>query len=571
MSEQVVQNRSLTMHENLLYDVITRQAGTPEKAILEAVMNSSEAGATSIDINASFDIDNNFIITIKDNGKGIVSEKELTEYFETFGTPHSDNENKVWAEFRMGRGQMFAFGNNFWRTGPFSMNVDIKNLGLKYVLTGNLPILNGCEITIKFYKNPIRSYLYPSLDAFKNCVKNLIEFIGIPVYFNGEQISFNPENLKWDIEDNYAYYSFMKEGDGIRIFNMGAYVKTLCSYNYGMSGIVVSKNKLKMNFARNDILSDCIEFQEICKVLNARRKETLIVDKKKNISADERKSLLRSLKHGDITLNEVFSSRVIKTSQGKYVSVKNVFENHGKWTFTPDNNITADKIQEQGLALCLSESNLEFLGYGKCSRSMFFEWLLNEQYDSYHIRQNNNIFEKLSEQYVPFYPEYGYVNCLSENYKQNSFIVSLDNMTIVEKRLVKVLNNCIHYTLKGRVICIGESDVSDAWTDGSSYIALNREFLRNLNFMNPSGAYKLLSLICHELAHDEETNNTHIHGEYFYENYYNLTMDYYNSPLSKLEAFLRSIKSSKIEEAKESIQKKKERIEAKKNKKLGIV
>ena len=570
MSEQVVQNRSLTMHENLLYDVITRQAGTPEKAVLEAVMNSSEAGATRVDIKADIDTNNNFIVTIKDNGKGIISEKELTEYFETFGTPHSDNENKVWAEFRMGRGQMFAFGDNYWRTGPFSMHVDIKNLGLKYILTGNLPVFNGCEIVIKFYRNPIHSYLYPSLDAFKNCIKKLIEFIEIPVYFNEEQISFNPNNLQWDMEDKYAYYVFMKEGEGIKIFNMGAYVKTLCPYDYGMSGIVVSKNKLKMNFARNDILSDCIEFQEICKTLNSRRKETLVKDKKKNISADERKSLLKSLKHGDITLNEIFSKKIIKTSQGKYLSVKNIFENYGKWTFSPDNNIIADKIQEQGIALCLSDSNLEFLGYGKKNKNIFFEWLLNEQ-DSYHIRKSNEIFERLSEQYVPFFYEYGYANCLSENYKQNSFIVSLEKMTIVEKRIVTVLNNCLNHLLGNRVICIGESDIANAWTDGNSYIALNRDFLKHLNIMNPSGAYKLLSLICHELSHDEETNNTHIHGEYFYENFYNLTMDYYKSPLSRLESFLRGIKNAKIVEAKEYIQKKKERIEAKKNKKLGIV
>jgi len=568
MSEQVVQNRSLTMHENLLYDVITRQAGTPEKAVLEAVMNSSEAGATSVYIKADIDNDNNFIINIKDNGKGIISEKELTEYFETFGTPHSDNENKVWAEFRMGRGQMFAFGDNYWRTGPFSMHVDIKNLGLKYILTGNLPVFDGCEITIKFYKNPIRSYLYPSLDAFKNSIKKLIEFISVPVYFNGEQISFNPKNLKWDMEDKYAYYSFMKEGEGIKIFNMGAYVKTLCSYNYGTSGIIVSKNKLKMNFARNDIISDCIEFQEICNVINSRRKETLLHPNKKNISADERKSLLRSLKHGDINLAEVFSKKIIKTCQNKYVSLKNIFENYGKWTFAPDNNITADKIQEQGVALCLSDSNLEFLGYGQSNKDLFFEWLLNEQMDSYLIRKSENILDRLSEQYIPFYKENGYNICLSESYKQDCFIVSLDNMTTVEKRIVTILNNCL--SLNNRVICIGESDVANAWTDGHSFIALNREFLKSLHIMNPSGAYTLLSVICHELAHDEETNNTHVHGEYFYENYYNLTMDYYKSPFSRIEQFLRSIKSAKISDMKEAEKNKKERIEAKRKKKLGI-
>ena len=113
--ESVAERRNLKMHKNLLMKVIKDQAGTLEKGILEGAMNLIEAGATRGDIDFLVE-DNKVILNIKDNGRGICTKEELIENFEVFGTPHKDSENKIWAKFRMGRGQLFAFGKNTWRT-----------------------------------------------------------------------------------------------------------------------------------------------------------------------------------------------------------------------------------------------------------------------------------------------------------------------------------------------------------------------------------------------------------------------------------------------------------------------
>jgi hypothetical protein len=123
-----MEQRQLTVHPAILYSIIKSQAGSLSKALLEAVMNAVDAGATKCSIkldSSSFEV--------KDNGKGFSSRQEILDFFETFGTPHTEGDAR-YGKFRMGRGQMFSFGINTWQTGHFTMVVDIKGKGLDYSL-----------------------------------------------------------------------------------------------------------------------------------------------------------------------------------------------------------------------------------------------------------------------------------------------------------------------------------------------------------------------------------------------------------------------------------------------------
>jgi len=120
----------------------------------------------------------------------------------------------------MGRGQGFSYAHNEWRTGKFRMIFDLKTPPadreyesdhvLDYYLEEDLAQHNGTSITMKLYKNPI-GYEYPSVDAMKSAIKKQVEFMGgVVIIFNGEQINTPPEMLKWDHEDENAYYLFGK-------------------------------------------------------------------------------------------------------------------------------------------------------------------------------------------------------------------------------------------------------------------------------------------------------------------------------------------------------------------------
>ena len=129
----MTESRTFKMHDKLLLDVIKKQAGSIQKAVLEGVMNSIEAGASQVDVTVE-----PTQIRIIDDGRGFQSRQEIELFFETFGQPHTESENKRWAQFRMGRGQLFAFGRNEWRTGPYVMRVDI-NQRLGYLARNTHP------------------------------------------------------------------------------------------------------------------------------------------------------------------------------------------------------------------------------------------------------------------------------------------------------------------------------------------------------------------------------------------------------------------------------------------------
>src|SRR5690606_23598776 len=105
---------------------------------------------------------------------------------------------------------------------------------------------------------------------------------------NGEQISKRPEAGKWDAEDEDAYYRF-SERQMLEIYNLGVLVTSVSSGQYGVGGVVVSKQRLDVNFARNDVQSSCPVFSRIEKTLRSRSKNT--AKKKARLTDGERESL----------------------------------------------------------------------------------------------------------------------------------------------------------------------------------------------------------------------------------------------------------------------------------------
>ncbi len=571
--EATVETRDFGMHQKLLKDVIQKQAGTIDKAILEGTMNSIEARASRVDITFIVDDENDTAcLSIEDDGRGIVTEKELKDHFETFGTPHEENEHKTWAQFRMGRGQLFAFGRNVWRTSTFEMTADIEKLGLKYELRKNLDNAKGCKIFIELYENPIGNWTYPSIDSLKEQVKKQIEFVGTPVYFNDEQLNTMPDSLNWTIEDLDAYYLF-NVGEGVKIYNLGAYVKTVSAYVAGTSGVIISKKRLDVNFARNDIKSSCPVFCSIQEVIKKNRIKK--ASKKYKAMTDyERMALLKDLRDGSQPYYNLQGKRIFRTSQGKWSSLKMIFDNKQKWTFAPEGSRTADMAMEQGKCLCLSEDILNYLNYsGK--RALFFEWLLKIQVEnaySYSQKEMKQKTEYKTKNYLAYNKDEltednGSIKTLSDGFSSEYIVLANNKLTILEKRILYVLEsfNC----WDSRTLGIGKSGEAQAWTDGESYIMLERNWLKNLRFNNVCDIAKLFTTLCHELAHCELTEGTHYHGQEFYENYYQITMKRY-SPLVYLMAFKDKIEYAKNKKRQDTIIEKQKAKEASIKKKLGM-
>jgi len=557
-----VEKRRLTAHPKLVLDVIKRQAGTLEKAVLEGAMNAIEAKAGVFNI--YFDAKDaapdkpGAQLRLSDDGRGIGSRQEVEEFFEEFGHPHDESEGKIWAQFRMGRGQIFAFGKNRWRTSEFNLIVDVEQWGLDYELHSGLDKAGGCDIIVDLYKNPVGTYAYRTIEVLKERIARLVQFMPIPIKFNGEQINTPAANCEWDMEDENAFYSF-GAGIDLKVYNLGAYVMAMDARTAGTMGVIVSKKQLKVNFARNDVQHDCAVFHpHIDKVIKENRiKKTR--QRRRDLDDHERIATLMDIRDGDQDFRDVKVLGLIPTSSGRHMSLEACRKMRMPWTFAPRGDRRADKLMQQHDAVCFDESILEELGYTGDDNA-FFTWFMH--------RADPDMNERLfAKNWIPLENLYDTFENLREGTNDTYKILPDTELNVVEKRVRKVLEgfNC----WDDRTICIGISDSADAWTDGQSYIVVGRAFIKRLSLSYAGCAAALLTTMCHELAHDIDTAGTHVHGESFYRRYHDITAND-DSPLRFVALMYTKLNDAKLQERASAELKRQTKADERQREKIGI-
>jgi hypothetical protein len=389
------------------------------------------------------------------------------------------------------------------------------------------------------------------------------------VLFNGEQINTPASKCKWDFEDKNSYYMF-NVGADFKVYNLGAYVMNASLHEMGMMGIVVSKKQVKVNFARNDVQHDCEVYygyrddnekhvDGIFDVVKQNRiKKTR--QKRRSLNQWERQATMKDLRDGQQDLADVKSLALIKTAQGKHVSLDFVRKNRQEWCFAPYGSDLADRLMEREQAICFDEALLTDLIYDG-PPSQFFTWLLgeNESY-SYQCQHTDNDWQTVEKLYVGF-------DSISSGISDSYSTLPDKKLTVVERRIIKVLNsfNC----WSGRVINLGYSERANAWTNGCTYITIDRSFLKRLSVTWARHTNKLMVLLAHEMAHDCDTRGTHIHGPEFYENMVNIVKSDYSPTVYNCD-FHKRMNDSKIAEKQAKILAKEARANAKVTKKLGL-
>jgi len=541
-----------------MLDVIKRQAGTLQKATLEGTMNACEAGAKEVRISYEEKGEQEFL-SIFDDGEGITTLKDVKRFFNTFGTPHEESEHKTWAEFRMGRGQMFSFGKNVWRTGTFEFIVDVKNRGLKWTKRTGLPMVKGCQITIELYNRLIGSYGYRTIDSFLEKIQEQVRYIETPVFFNGKAINTPPSTCKWDIEDENAFYMF-GAGVGVSIYNLGAFALTLDAHRVGCTGVIVSKKKLQVNFARNDILNTCPVYAEIQKILRSQRKEKTRRASYRIFTEGERVAALVDLRDNNQEYKEIKSLKLIMLANRGLISLEEIRKSKLPWTFAEEGDRVADRAMQREQIICVSERYRDLLNYMGEDKK-FFDWLCRDE-----LRCASNTIRRSWEAVKNFWvPTVTLREGINEDYR----MIAEKKLTKTERRLISVLEgfNC----WKGRSLRIGDSDVAAAWTNGSTYITMSRTTLRRLSLTSFPSTIYLMAVLCHELAHDINTAGTHIHSPEFYTKYHEITCsnDWFN-PLTFAAGIPDRIARAVAREKEEAIIKKQNRQNEKVKQKLGV-
>lgn len=510
------EKRHFRMHTKLLMDVIKRQAGTLSKAVLEGVMNADDAKAKKVRITLDEDT-----LMITDDGEGFKSADNIKTFFEVFGQPHEESEGKKFGTFRMGRGQLFAYGANEWRTGRYRMHVDINTKGLEYdLVTDADDDVAGCSITVQLYE-PIG---LTGVDQVKRDIEKWCKWMyPIRVYVNGDMVSQNPELAKWDVRNEDVFFR-LNEAGGLAVYNLGVHVRDYQNYDYGTGGEVVSRKQLKVNFARNDVQSDCPVWRKIKPQIDQRATTNNMT--KKTLGDGERQRIADQLRRGEMEGNYTTAKLKIFTAvTGRHFDANDVmFPRHAKgryaaYSVAPKNDQVGDTLMRCGRAFVFSQETLERFKFKTVPELLSWakETFANDRDD-----------DACSRPYRPFAE-------LAKEFKRSYVVLDDADLTAQERLWLKLLDGTAHqlkvpsvedeiYGYNGRRIQIGIAEHANGWTDGETYVSIARKYLAARS-MDIVGITDVGGLLIHEACHHTPDTGEHDHNQEFYENFHDATRE----------------------------------------------
>jgi hypothetical protein len=499
---------NIEVHQQMAFNTIYDQAGTLSKACLEGVMNTVDAGGSEIRIQIEPEV-----VTMQDDGRGFTSAKEVQKYFATLGQPHGKEEVKIFGKFRMGRGQMWAFGANKWKSNEFRMDVDVKRNGLKieFEELSKKEIAPGCGIHIDLY-DP----LLPS--EMTSTIKDLhlwCKWTPVNVYVNDKLVSQNPAEAKWDHEIDEAYIR-LKASGGVVVYNQGVFVMEMHNHRFGTGGEIVTKmgKDLGVNYARNDIKSVCPIWKKIAPFVN--RKATEKNTGKKSLTDGSRQRLVDQILEG-VKLEKPEKLRLITTVTGRHYAIDSLRHLHGysKFSVAPLGNRLGDSLMKQKIAFVIAQETLDRFGV---STGPELYALLKKRFG----RPGDGSYS--TKGFVEF-------SKLTKGMDANFVTVDEKDATLNERVWLRLIRECAPNNIRvegkypyarwngGRRIVLGSSKAADGWTDGSSYVVVGKEFLKGMPY-SVSGFVYVANLLLHEACHDDLDTNDHDHTQEFYEKFH---------------------------------------------------
>jgi len=496
------------MHSNLLRSVISDQAGSLTKAIVEGVMNSVDAGASKVVIQLTPER-----FTIEDDGRGIQTLEDLKQCFQYFGTPQT--EEKVYGRYRMGRGQLFAFARNTWETGPFRMVVDIRNdTDLGFHLEQDRPASPGCKITGELYNR-----LNPQ--SYEETIKDLtqaVAYVAVPVVLNGEAVSRPPTKVKWDLETDDGYFKLSPSASSFKVYNRGVYVMSESPARLGTGGVFVSKQELRVNFARNEIL------YEKCLIWPRVRHELVQASLRKALSAprltaEQRRHLCEALGHAthDRLLSRDFLKLKLLTDVTGKVHSLDVLLKASRLIVADDKDAAfGAAVHRSGKAFVIGRETLEHFGCWD-GRS-----LLNQLARIFYEGR----FREVEVSTL----------AVDEGARAAAFkVISPEDLNPREKLAWRALDGIwLEFCQKLQALDCGQLRLlhpgqsalrHEAWTDGATMTVINRRLLRKIASRGMPEILRALQILVHEQCHDTSDLESHSHGSYFFQKYHDVTVD----------------------------------------------
>lgn len=506
----IAEKRDFRLSNHMMFHLVFSQAGTIAKGLTELYMNAEDAGSSTFELEINIDG-----FKVVDRGRGFKTLKEIEDWFEELGFDHAADElhrdESRFSRFGLGRAQIMAFARTQWLTNTFSMDVDIKERGFGYELLVEQAQVDGCTIIGKWYE----ALSFAELKTVQREFEELIRFANIPIIVNG--VTVNSTNVKWDYETDKVYIQRRTSGD-MAVYNRGVLIRSYPAYQYG-SGIVVSKVPLTLNVARNDILqSGCEVWKEVRAFL---REDAVTTSKRKQrLNDSERQLLIDQLLSGELDYDDVRESPLIEDVTGRKWPMNKLLR--GPITVhTSGTKLAADRVQQSKQAFVLAKSMMEV--FSADTPQGLIERL--------EFAMSQGLRWKRELTYIPI------DQLISSNNDQYTLLKEKE-LTKTELVAFKSISKGIGHlgsavwastsTSQGsmarynRKLFFGVSEHANAWTDGTSFIALNRDFVRKHIRDGFRGFTTICNVLVHEFCHESNTATGHEHGSEFYETFHDV-------------------------------------------------
>jgi hypothetical protein len=518
-----VEVRPFKMHPNLLISVMKAQAGTIAKAVLELVMNSIDASSSKIEI-----VLDRRTISIVDDGNGFCSRDEIEEFFETFGTPHIEGD-ATFGTFRMGRGQIMAFTSNVWRSGEFEMSVDLEGRGSIYTLRSGLVSHKGCRIDGTMYQ-----LLDPSeLLDIERSLREQCRYSPTPVFLNGNLLSEDPASCNWTVSNEDAFIR-VTDARELAVYNLGVLVANFPAYEIGVGGVLVSKQQLALNFARNDILrGKCSVWRriratltELSNAINGKQPTLRRNDDWRQFQARRMRTQV------EVSIEEYFQlldAPLFTDISGKHHSLNQLAlqSRQRSIVLAPSKSHVADTMHQTRLACVLLEETFSH------KFNMGFKELLSHLTTvawNVELRRSRPPFGEAANGIMKALADF---DMLARTIRSDHRVMQADKVpkdalaALQSIKNVTVLIMCAFNGYQGenfgemkrRKYHVMESETCEAYTDGHSNIFINIKRLGGKDGPNGgiSWAARMVSLLVHEYCHDFDSGTGHIHDTDFFE------------------------------------------------------
>lgn len=473
-----------------------KQAGNNEKPIIEIVQNARDANATHLHIT----LDKKTLTAI-DNGKGMTLDEIMTRFKIICHAEKRQNDDSI-GEFGVGRFQVFNMGKTTWKTNDYKLTVDLSKSHEFKIEKLDEPI-KGTEIHVVFF-SPL-SYSWSVKDNIISYKRAILPRDDMEIYFNEEKHTRTISEITELSDENFLVFNSFEMANNIYSQNLRICYNRDSVFGYNINCII----KMDLNQARNEFINEA----ETTKLLNKKivECEKYFLLKNKRFDDKQCKSIMQMILEDKIEIKEIEDKKIFKRTDGRYLTLDDL---KSKKILFGSRNIWSDNCIQKGYNV---------IDYN-------FRRLVEE------IDTHSSLCLEYEEKSVKEISEVGYKNPADEK-KLGSDVrylyLARELNRIVLDKVIKDI----------RDIEVGDSDVSDAWTDGYEKIWINKHVFSRLGDKTDA-ILKLWSIMCHEYAHDDDTMEDDYHNLDFYEKYHKITQ----KTISHLSRAIEIIKFKELKE-----------------------